>query len=197
MWASADLSHSRASAGKVLDDAKTVSEVDIKEKDFVVVMFAVSPPSLPSTPLSLLPSPFILPVTAPCSVALNLSHAHTLSPCSVPPVQKVKPAPKAPEPVVEAAPASAASTSTPAAATEDAAMSEESAPAAAAAAPAPFSSQASFGELNSSFLRRASGLWREIILPLSDRPRVSQFPESSCSLLSPTWSTWASSETRS
>jgi hypothetical protein len=27
----------------VLDDAQTVAEIDIKEKDFVVVMFAVRP----------------------------------------------------------------------------------------------------------------------------------------------------------
>ena len=43
--------------GKVLDDEKTVSEIDIKEKDFVVVMFAVS--VFPSS--SFPPLPFLSP----------------------------------------------------------------------------------------------------------------------------------------
>lgn len=144
--------------GKVLDDAKTVGEVDIKEKDFVVVMFAVRPDA------SFHPPPLVLHLSL--SLDFSLLDKASLLPLPAksyrPPRllhQKAKPAPKAAEPAAPAASSAAASTSTPAtdavtpaavpatevpaaaAASTDATMSD----AAATSEPASFTNQASFG----------------------------------------------------
>lgn len=143
--------------GKVLDDAKTVGEVDIKEKDFVVVMFAVRPDA------SFHPPPLVLHLSLSLDFSLLDKASLPLPAESYRPPrllhQKAKPAPKAAEPAAPAASPAAASTSTPAtdavtpaavpatevpaaaAASTDATMSD----AAATSEPASFTNQASFG----------------------------------------------------
>lgn len=122
--------------GKVLDDAKTVAEIDIKEKDFVVVMFAVRPFHNYLAPRSKVASLTIRQLTqgtAPCLVFVGL--------------QKVKPAPKAAPAAAEPTPAAAAPAppSTPAPSSAAASSTSEPAVAAAATDAAPAaSSNASF-----------------------------------------------------